>query len=163
MSVLYGVPPYILLVAAMIVAATIACCGQTFVHDKFRSADFVRYNEVAGFIIAVVGTLYAVVIGFITIVMWQHYQTAQERLSLETASVLDGWRDAVSLPQPQRRLVRADMLEYAKAMIGEEWPRMRGGDRSPKGDTIIMDTTTVVGQLDPKNLSELNAQAVEIR
>src|SRR5271154_2075598 len=35
-----------------------ACLGQWYVHRRFREADFVRHNEVGGFIVAIVGSLY---------------------------------------------------------------------------------------------------------
>lgn len=159
---LYAVPPYLLLFIAIVVAATLACGGQILVHHRFRSAEFVRRNEVAGFIIAVVGTLYAVVLGFMTVVTWERYQTAQERLASETASVLDAWHDAVELPPQARRLIRTQMLDYAHVMIDEEWPMMRSGGFSLKGDTIIMDATTAVGQIKPKTVTESNGQTAEI-
>ncbi|HEY7993346.1 MAG TPA: DUF4239 domain-containing protein [Candidatus Eremiobacteraceae bacterium] len=159
---LYAIPPYLLLFLAVAFAAAIACAGQILVHRRFKSAEFVRRNEVAGFIIAVVGTLYAVVLGFMTVVTWEHYQTAQERLASETASVLDAWHDAVELPPAARRVMRAAMLDYAHVMIDDEWPKMRDGGFSLQGDTIIMDATTAIGQLRPGNASEVNAQATEI-
>lgn len=159
---LYAIPPYLLLFLAIVVAAALGCGGQIVVHRRFKSAEFVRRNEVAGFIIAVVGTLYAVVLGFMTVVTWERYQTAQERLASETASVLDAWHDAVELPPPARRFIRAAMLDYAHVMIDDEWPKMRTGGFSVSGDTIIMDSTTAIGQIRPKNATEANAQTTEI-
>jgi len=159
---LYAIPPYLLLFVAIVVAATVACAGQIVVHRRFKAAEFVRRNEVAGFIIAVVGTLYAVVLGFMTVVTWERYQTAQERLASETASVLDAWHDAVELPPAARRFTRSAMLDYAHVMIDDEWPKMREGGFSLQGDTIIMDATTAIGQIRPKDATEANGQTIEI-
>ncbi|HET9029736.1 MAG TPA: DUF4239 domain-containing protein, partial [Candidatus Aquilonibacter sp.] len=71
----------------------------------------------------------------------------------------DVWHDAVGLPPAQRTRIRSDMLAYAHIMIDEEWPAMRSGGFSTRGDELIMDTATVVGQYSPKTLGESNAQA----
>lgn len=156
-------PAYLLLLAAIVVATAAACGGQLLVHRMLRNAGAVQHNDVAGFIIAVVGTLYAVVLGFITVTVWEQYQTTRERVALETSSVGDAWHDAVGLSQPARGALRRDMLAYANVMIKEEWPMMRRGDFSYNGDVIIMDATTIVGQVIPKNVAEANSQSAIIR
>ncbi len=64
MALLYSSPSAILLLVAMAIAVAAAVGGQIYVHRRFSEQDFVQHNEVGGFIIAVVGTLYAVVLGF---------------------------------------------------------------------------------------------------
>jgi len=70
MEVLYNIPPLIVLVVALVLAVTFAAGGQIFIHYRFRETDFVQHNEVGGFIEAIVGTLYAVLLGFLTIAIW---------------------------------------------------------------------------------------------
>jgi hypothetical protein len=38
-----------------------------------------RHNEVAGFIYAVIGVLYAVVLGFTAVIVWERYDQAKSR------------------------------------------------------------------------------------
>ncbi|HTJ24683.1 MAG TPA: DUF4239 domain-containing protein [Candidatus Limnocylindria bacterium] len=160
---LYNVPTAVLLVAAITLAVAIACTAQTFVHRRFKNADFVAHNEVAGFIIAVVGTLYAVVLGFFTVIVWQQYDGMQDRLALETAAVIDAWHDAVGFPPAIRSRLRADMLAYTHEMIDVEWPRMERGGFSARGDALIMDATGTVGTYVPHNGAETNAQAAALQ
>jgi cytochrome c oxidase assembly factor CtaG len=96
-ALLYSIPSVVLLLAAIAIAVTTACAGQTYVHRRFSDQDFVQHNEVGGFIIAVVGTLYAVVLGFLTIVVWQHFRAERERVILESAAADDAWHTAVGL------------------------------------------------------------------
>ena len=72
MTFLYGIPAPLLLLLALVVAVAAAGAGQGFVHRRFRSQDFIAHNEVGGVIIAVSGTLYAVMLGFLTVAVWQH-------------------------------------------------------------------------------------------
>ncbi|MDE2482572.1 MAG: DUF4239 domain-containing protein [bacterium] len=159
---LYAIPPFALLAAAIVLAPVIVCGGQWYLHGRLGLRRFFVDNDVAGFIIAVVGTLYAVLLGFMTVEVWDHYETARLHVWAESASVADVWHDAVGLPAQPRVRVRADMLAYAHTMIDEEWPAMRTGGFSVRGDELIMDVATAVGQYVPKNLGESNAQAAII-
>lgn len=163
LGLLYAVPSAILLVVAIAVAVAVACGGQTLVHGRFKTTDFVTHNEVAGFIITVVGTLYAVVLGFFTVIVWQQYDGMQDRLALETAAVSDVWHDAVGFPAAIRSHVRSDMLAYTHEMIDVEWPRMRHGAFSVRGDALIMDATGTIGEYVPRNPAETNAQGATMR
>ena len=69
LDTLYQIPPLALLFVAILVALAFACGGQALVHRRFGSENFVHHNEVGGFIIAVVGTTYAVLLGFLITVV----------------------------------------------------------------------------------------------
>ncbi len=156
---LYAIPPYVLLAVAIVVAPIVVCSGQWYVHGRLQLRAFLADNDVAGFIIAVVGTLYAVLLGFMTVQVWQHYETARLHVWAETSSAADVWHDAVGLPAADRSRVRTDMLSYARTMIDDEWPAMKSGRFAVRGDELIMDATTVVGQLVPANAGVSNAQS----
>ena len=160
---LYAVPPFVLLAIALIVAPAVACGGQWFVHGYLSLRRFLIDNDVAGFIIAVVGTLYAVLLGFMTVQVWEHYETDRLRVWSESASVADVWHDAVGLPIGVRARLRNDMLAYGKTMIDVEWPAMRSGSFSLRGDELIMDASTTTGTFNPSTLGQSNAQAAILR
>jgi hypothetical protein len=162
MTLLYSIPSAVLLLAAMVVSISVACGGQIYVHRRFSSQDFVQHNEVGGFIIAVVGTLYAVVLGFLTVVVWEHFASARELVALESAAATDAWHTAVGLPSPVRTLVRRDMQSYANVMIDHEWAEMRHGGFDKDADILVMDAMAATGSLIPVNLGESNAQAATL-
>jgi hypothetical protein len=162
-GLLAAVPSAVLLLATIALAVALACTAQTFIHTRFKQTDFVAHNEVAGFIIAVVGTLYAVVLGFFTVMVWQQYDGTRDRLALETAAVIDTWHDAVGFPGAIRSRVRTDMLAYTHEMIDVEWPKMQRGGWSVRGDALIMDATGAIGEYVPRNPAETNAQAAVMR
>lgn len=160
---LYAIPSAVLLTCAIVFATVVACTLQTLIHRRFGEAVLVRHNEVAGFIVAVVGTLYAVVLGFMTVVVWQQYDGVQARVAMETAAVSDTWHNAVGFPPEIRSSLRSSMQEYAREMIAVEWARMRAGGFSVRGDNLIMDATGTVGSYVPRNGAETNAQAATLR
>lgn len=155
---LYRLPSIALLTVAVIVAVAVSVLGQRALHRRFRSIDFEAHNQVGGVIVTIAGTLYAVVLGFITVVVWQQYQGAEDRLSLETAAVSDAWHTAVGYPQPVRSHLRRDLVAYASDMIATEWPLMHEGRFSIKGDALIMDMSGAAESYIGRNSAETTAQ-----
>ncbi len=157
-----GIPAPLLLIVAVAVGVALACGGQWYVHQRFPEQDFVRHNEVGGFMIAVAGTLYAVVLGFLTVATWQHFAEARELVALESAAAADAWHMAVGLPIGTRTRVRRDLLDYATLMVTREWPLMRKGAFDTRNDVIIMDAISATGTLRPTNMGQSNAQGATL-
>jgi hypothetical protein len=156
---LYSIPALALLVGAIALSVTAAGFGQRFVHRHFRRQDFIAHNEVGGIIIAVCGTLYAVVLGFLTVVVWQHVVDARELVVQESNADIDAWHSAVGLPGPVRTHIRNDIIAYAKIMVEREWPAMRQGAYDEGAALVGMDAIDTAGSFQPTNNRETNAQA----
>jgi hypothetical protein len=156
-------PAPALLFATLCVAIASACVGQWYVHQLLPERDFIQHNEVGGFIIAVSGTLYAVVLGFLTVIAWQHFSDAIQLVTLESAAATDAWHMAVDLPEAARKKVRQDMLAYAKLMVDREWPAMRNGDFDKQADIIVMDAIGAAGEVKPADSGQANAQSATLQ
>ena len=159
MDLLYRIPAALLLVIVIAAAIALAGFGQMWVHRRFRDRDFVGHNEVGGIIIAVSGTIYAVILGFLTVVAWEHFQEARNLVVLESDADIDAWHSAVGLPDAVRNRVRTDMIAYADTMIAHEWPMMKKGMFDRSAPIITMDALDAVGGFVPANNGETNAQA----
>lgn len=85
-------------------------------------------NEVAGFIIAVVGVVYAVLLASIAILTIERYDRAEEVTQTEAGLVGDIYRDAVGLPQPQRTDFRIVLTDYLNTVVDKEFPRLQAND-----------------------------------
>jgi hypothetical protein len=158
MDLLYRMPAAVLLAVAVVASIALTCLGQIWVHRHFRGGDFVAHNEVGGVIIAVLGTMYAVILGFLTVVAWQHFQDARQLVVLESDADIDVWHSAVGLPPAVRTRVRNDALAYANDMIAHEWPAMRQGRFDLGAPMICMDAIDAVGGFVPVNDGQSNAQ-----
>ena len=158
MDFLYSIPAVVLLFGTLVLVVGFACLGQLYIRRHCDSQALIEHNEVGGIIIAVAGTLYAVVLGFLTVVAWQHFQEAREIVVLESDADIDTWHAAVGLPQPVRDQVRRDMIAYAKAIIAREWRLMRRGSFDPGIAMIGMDAIDAVGSFTPANVGQSNSQ-----
>lgn len=98
LDLLCSIPAVVLVAAAVPIALTVASNQLIYMRRRFSSQDFVAHNEVCGITIAVAGTLYAVILGFLTVVAWHPFQEARERVVLESGAEIGGRRAASALP-----------------------------------------------------------------
>jgi len=158
-NALYAIPAWLLLCFACAVAVAVAVGGQTWVHRRFSMVDFIQHNEVGGFTIAVVGTLYAVIVAFVVAIVWQEYDASQTRVGIEAAAGATVWHTAAGLPGPLGVRTRARMVAFARTMLSDEWPQMRHGGESLRGEALVVGALDDLARFRPRNLGEANVQA----
>ncbi len=163
MNFFYSIPAALLLLLAILAAVALSAAGQSLVHRHFMGGDFVAHNEVGGIMIAVAGTIYAVILGFLTVVAWEHFQEARELVVAESDADIDAWHSAVGFPQPVRTRIRTDMLRYANIMTQREWSMMQKGRFDPTAALIQMDAIEAAAAYIPHNSAESNAQEITLQ
>jgi hypothetical protein len=105
----------------------------------------IEHNDLAGFILAVIGVIYAVLLAFVTIGVWERFQQAEARTYEEAGMLTIIYRDADSFPQPGA--LRAALRAYTLAVVTDEWPRMERGERLVKADAVLEDVDRMVRNL----------------
>jgi Protein of unknown function (DUF4239) len=110
----------------------IAAGGALLVRSAVGPAVLARNNNVAGFIYAVIGVVYAVLLGFTAIMVWEQFRNAQEGVEREADALADLYRDAQAFPPEVREQVVLRVRAYARVVIEKEWPAMAEGESSPE-------------------------------
>lgn len=87
------------------------------------------HNEVSGFVYAVIGVIYAVIIAFVVISVWEQYRAAEVNARHEADAIGNLYRIAEGLPEPSRQAIQTAALDYVTVVVDEEWPKLRDGDR----------------------------------
>jgi hypothetical protein len=82
------------------------------------------HNDVIGWQISILGTIYAVMIGFMLYAVWANFQTADTNASNEANSLVNLFRTADGLPPAQRDGLKIAAVNYANVVIANEWPTM---------------------------------------
>jgi len=163
MDLLLSIPAIILLACSLALSIGLACFGQTLVHRRYRRFLLSEHNEVGGIILVVAGSLYAVLLGFFTVIAWQHFQDARAITVMESNGAIDAWHSAVGLPPAVRESVRSDMLNYAIVVTEREWPAMRHRKFDPGLAFIGMHAIDVASSFTPRTFGEANAQSATLQ
>ncbi len=85
------------------------------------------HNEVVGFIIAVVGVIYAVLLAFVVIVAWENYDSAEQIVGQEASALRGLHRESAAFPAETQDELHAQVRQYAEEVVEREWPAMTEG------------------------------------
>jgi multisubunit Na+/H+ antiporter MnhB subunit len=128
-----------------------------YVVGKFTSREVRNaHNDRAGFILAVIGVIYAVLLAFVAIGVWERFQGAETRSYDEAGALANVYRDAGSFPGKVR--LRATIRAYVRSVIGLEWPRMRRGERSDLSNELLETVGRDVRELPVSSGRQANIQ-----
>lgn len=85
------------------------------------------YNDIVGFVIAVVGVVYAVLLAWAAIAVWETHDRAEMAVEREASLLGDVADLALGLEGETAVRLRAAAVAYADAVVSREWPAMREG------------------------------------
>ncbi len=131
LPVLAALPLYALLFAGVAVAT----------HVVFRyfvpPAGLKEQHDVAGYLVAVVGVLYSVVLGFLVGTVWTGFESAQQTTDLEAGYVADAFNFAARWPEPQHRQLQQMIARYALDVQHVELPPSGSGGEDLRAPELI--------------------------
>lgn len=86
-----------------------------------------QHNDVTGWQLGILGTTYAVILGFMLYAVWTDFDTATQNVEMEANSLTNLYRLADGLPDGSRTEVQKLAREYAQKVITNDWPEMDQG------------------------------------
>lgn len=107
-----------------------------FLVIRFTSTEVrTAHNDRAGFILAVIGVIYAVLLAFVAVGAWERFQQAEARTYEEAEAIASVYRDAGSFAGGQS--LRATLRAYVESVINVSFPAMRSGQPSNVVDALL--------------------------
>lgn len=116
-----------------------------------------EHNDLAGFILAVVGVIYAVLLAFVAIGVWERFEAAEARTYDEATNLTIVYRDAGSFANGES--LRAALRDYVGHVIDDEWPEMEHGGRSKEARLLLESVEADVRGLKADSPEKVNIQA----
>jgi len=114
----------ILLVGVM---TLVAMTGPVLVRRCVSLHQLRLNNEVAGFKFATVGVLYAVLLGFAVVTVWEKFNEAENAVAQEAAALATLYRLSAGIEGDPGAALREGLTQYVNAAIAEDWPAMERG------------------------------------
>src|SRR3712207_5459160 len=147
MSVVYGV----LVVCGACLAAVV---GLTLVQRLVPVEVRQRHNDVAGFIYAVVGIVYAVLLALMVIAVWEEHEVAKATVHSEANELADIFWLAHRFPEPEGRQIQELARSYARVVVDEEWPLMEQRRSSPRAWVLLDEMLASVQDLEVRTQAD---------
>lgn len=122
------------------------------------------HNDVSGFVLTIVGTIYAVLLAFIAVAVWQGFMQADGLVQSEANLVSDLYRDTVAFPEPAASSLRHELYVYAETVVQDEWPALAAGEADDAAGWQLLDRFhTELVQLRTLEVPQALAQAQMVR
>jgi hypothetical protein len=144
---------------AMIVVVSVACALSFMAAVNYYWPPHERriHNDLIGWQLSVLGTTYAVIIGFMLYTVWTSFGTAELNADAEANSLVNLFRLADGLPSPQNARIKALTRSYADAVVNHEWQEMSASKEPVETAPIAGDMWQALLNLEGASPSQINA------
>jgi len=123
----------LVLVASTVIGALLFMTALNRIWPWEKRRD---HNDLIGWQLSVLGTTYAVILGFMLYTVWTNFGAADLNVDLEANALVNVFRLAAGLPEPQRSQLRQLARSYADNAIERDWPQMHNA-AVPNGSVEI--------------------------
>jgi len=117
-----------------------------------------NHNDLIGWQLSILGTTYAVIVGFMLYAVWTAFGEATLNADLESNSVVNVYHLAHGLPEPQSAQLEALARSYAEGAINGDWPQMARGQVPEKSVEINKEMWRVAMSVRAATSSEQTAE-----
>jgi Protein of unknown function (DUF4239) len=116
-------PLWRLILVVVVIPTTIAIGFQVLIRRLVGVERLALNNEVAGFIFAIIGVVYAVLLAFVVIAVWEKFSEGQTAVAKESAAAaaLFYYSDG---PEPEAAKLHDSIVHYLTLAIESDWPAM---------------------------------------
>ena len=130
-----------------------------------------QHNDVAGFIYAVLGVVYAVLLALVVIATWEEFGRARVTVETEANALAEIFWLAHQIPEPEGRELQGLCLSYAEEVVNVGWPLMEQGrtpslelsKESSRAWVLIDDIRATIQGYEPRTVAgqELYAEGLD--
>jgi hypothetical protein len=130
------VPSPLLALLFLSVAIGASLCAMWLVRRSTELTTLESHKEVAGFIIAIIGALYSVLLAFVVASVWEQFEHAADLAEQEAEMAISLYRDAAAFTTEGD--IRQSLRGYAKSVIDDEWPSMAAHQREAAATDVAL-------------------------
>lgn len=129
--------------------------GGLLISRKYTSYEIRRENNyVADPLLQVIGTLYAVLLGLLVVQAMQTFEEARQNVESEAVALADTFRLSVGLPDKLKSSLQNGCLDYAAAVVNNEWDDMEESETCDKAWEAIDKMWWDIISFEPQTIRE---------
>jgi hypothetical protein len=130
-------PLWVAAVILLIPTTVFAMVGPAVVRRYVTLERLRSNNEVAGFKFATVGVIYAVLLAFAIVIVWERYNQADNEVANEASAAATVFRLTQGLDQEHGAAIRKATTGYLMEAVAKDWPAMDRGTSSRDVTTAL--------------------------
>lgn len=158
-------PMRTLLLGILIVggSALLSLAGLRVVRRTTSLSALESNNKVAGVYLGMVGAVCAVLLAFMTVLVWNQFQSARAEVEREANQLGDLSRIARGFPSPTGREIEMKIRAYGQVVIDEEWPAMSHGKESLRAQGALDELWQAYRTVEPQSAREKTLYADSLK
>jgi Protein of unknown function (DUF4239) len=138
-------PTWLIGVLLVVVVPGAVLLLQWGIRRRWPTLAVGEHNDVVGFIIAVVGVIYAVLLGFVVIVSWEGFNSAESIVDQEASTLRSIYRESAAFPPETQQEIEGLVRQYAGEVVTWEWPAMAEAEPGdPRVGAVIDELTATI-------------------
>ncbi|HXC54527.1 MAG TPA: hypothetical protein VNU97_04480 [Rhizomicrobium sp.] len=119
----------LIVVAPAVLAGLCVLLARRFLHETVREG----HNDVLVPLFLTAGTIYAVMLGFLVVVVWEAYGDAKDNVAVEASTLTTMYRQTNGMNPEELKAMREHIRAYTEAVVGKEWAiQARTGGAAPE-------------------------------
>jgi hypothetical protein len=152
---LWGVGILLAAVAAL-GAMLLGLAASLFLSLEFRR----RHNDVTAAMLSVIGVTFAVLLAFVAMLAWEHFNNAKAASYREAAAVLDVYNVSIGFADPEMSSMHHDIIGYLETVVKVEWPAQAKGQTVDPNSAWLNKLNRTAINFKPSGLADGNRHAV---
>ncbi len=114
--------------AVLVVASVLLSVGGLLlVRSKISYDQFHDAHEVSGYLLSIVGTMYAVLLGLVVVDAMGKFQDARNNVQAEANGLADVFMLSDKYPPERSKQIKELCAHYVQRVVDVEWPMMDDG------------------------------------
>lgn len=154
---------YLQSLAVVLVSVTLALGLMVILNRRLEEPARERSNLVNGSQLLILGTVYAVLLGFMLSDAWITYQKTDDDVRSEAAAALTIYRSSSLLPSSCAVPLKNAALEYIRTVIAVEWPSMEEHKGDFRGSSTMAGMWLLVDRCNESGNSSETARESIVR
>jgi hypothetical protein len=151
--------PIWVLVLLMLLCTALAMVGPILIRRRVAFQRLRTNNEVAGFKFATIGVLYAVLLAFVVIIVWERFHDAERALTEEAGAAASIYRLSAGLSEEGGKALRTRLTAYLHSVLEDDWPAMARGGASPVTNRLLNRLYAEMARYRPSDLHDSDLQS----
>ncbi len=152
---LLNLPDWLLMILLILFFSSFSIAGLLITRKFIHHSILKLHNDVAGFMFSTLGVIYAVLLAFVVLVVWEEYNDAKKIAESEGSYAFALYRDVSLYPDSTIALkLRREFKDYAKAVIHKEYPAMKEMKVDTKTIVMFRDFFYEMKKINPQTAQE---------
>ena len=138
--------------ALLVLSAALLAVGGLFLVRRVMNRDTLREShEVAGYLLSIVGTMYAVLLGLVVVDAMAKFQEARNNVQAEANGLADVFLLSERYTADKEKEIKNLCVHYARRVIDVEWKDMDDGNIDLEARRTAIKLMRAVQEFEPGN------------